>query len=57
MCCWYVTFILLQELFGNQGVEVVIEYLKTDMKLVHSGLGYHQLMLATVDAVWWEKQS
>lgn len=41
-----------KELFGSQGVDVVVEYLKTDVKLLTSGLGHHRLLLAAVDSVW-----
>ena len=41
-----------KELFGNQGVQVVTSYLKTNPKKISSGLGHHRLMLATVDCIW-----
>nr|XP_006825782.1 PREDICTED: uncharacterized protein C7orf63-like [Saccoglossus kowalevskii] len=41
-----------KELFGNQGVDVVLQYLKTNPKKITSGLGHHKLMLATVDCIW-----
>ena len=42
-----------KELFGNQGVDIVISYLKMDPKLLNSGLGHHRLMLAAVDCIWY----
>ena len=41
-----------QELFGEKGVKVVLQYLKTNPKKLCRGLGYHRMMLATVDAIW-----
>ncbi|CAH1788088.1 unnamed protein product [Owenia fusiformis] len=41
-----------KELFGVQGVDVCIEYLKMNPKKISSGLGHHKLMLATVDCIW-----
>ncbi|XP_072179845.1 cilia- and flagella-associated protein 69-like [Diadema setosum] len=41
-----------KELYGEKGVEVVRRYLKTDAKKLNRGLGYHRLMLATVDNIW-----
>lgn len=41
-----------QELFGAQGVNMVVQYLQTDPQLLTSGLGHHKLLLAAVDTVW-----
>ena len=41
-----------QELFGQSGVDVVVEYLRTDLGLLSSGLGHHRLLLAAIDCVW-----
>ncbi|XP_022085503.1 cilia- and flagella-associated protein 69-like [Acanthaster planci] len=41
-----------KELFGEKGVKVVLQYLKTNPKKLCSGLGYHRMMLATVDSIW-----
>ena len=43
---------LLQELFGAQGVQVLVEYLKRDPNKINSPLGHHQLLLSAVDCVW-----
>jgi len=41
-----------KELYGQQGVDIAVEYLKTDPTLLTSGLGHHKLLLAAVDCVW-----
>ncbi|ESO82065.1 hypothetical protein LOTGIDRAFT_223522 [Lottia gigantea] len=41
-----------KELFGRNGVDVVMNYLQTDAKLLNSGLGHHKLFLAAVDTAW-----
>ncbi|XP_046371006.1 cilia- and flagella-associated protein 69-like [Haliotis rufescens] len=41
-----------KELFGNQGVDIVVDYLRTNTKLLNSGLGHHRLLLAAVDCAW-----
>lgn len=41
-----------KELFGEAGVNVCVNYLKTDPKLLNSGLGHHRLLLSAVDCVW-----
>nr|KAG5707622.1 hypothetical protein BaRGS_031004 [Batillaria attramentaria] len=41
-----------KELFGVQGVDMVVRYLKTDTKLINSGLGHHKLLLAAIDCTW-----
>lgn len=41
-----------KELFGGQGVELVVRYLKTNTKLLSSGLGHHKLLLAAIDCAW-----
>jgi hypothetical protein len=43
---------VLQELFGVQGVDMVVRYLKTNTKLLNSGLGHHKLLLAAIDCTW-----
>ncbi|XP_062615202.1 cilia- and flagella-associated protein 69-like [Saccostrea cucullata] len=40
------------ELFGVDGVEVIIHYLRTNSKFLNSGLGHHRLLLSAVDCVW-----
>ncbi|XP_052820058.1 cilia- and flagella-associated protein 69-like [Mya arenaria] len=41
-----------KELFGESGVNVCVHYLRTNPKLLNSGLGHHRLLLAAVDCVW-----
>ncbi|KAH9499307.1 Cilia- and flagella-associated protein 69 [Bulinus truncatus] len=41
-----------KELFGIQGVDMVIRYLRTDTKLLNSGLGHHKLLLTSIDCTW-----
>ncbi|KAH3715889.1 cilia- and flagella-associated protein 69-like [Dreissena polymorpha] len=41
-----------KELFGEAGVNVCVHYLRTDPKLLSSGLGHHRLLLTAVDCVW-----
>ena len=45
--------VLFQELFGIQGVDMVVRYLRTDTKLLNSGLGHHKLLLAAIDCTWY----
>ncbi|CAM4641314.1 unnamed protein product [Leuciscus chuanchicus] len=41
-----------KELFGSDGVEILIQYLSLDAALIFSGLGHNKLLLSTVDCVW-----
>ncbi|KAK7124128.1 hypothetical protein R3I94_018478 [Phoxinus phoxinus] len=41
-----------KELFGSDGVEMLIQYLSLDAALIFSGLGHNKLLLSTVDCVW-----
>ncbi|CAH3198070.1 unnamed protein product [Porites evermanni] len=41
-----------KELFGSQGVQVLVEYLKRDPDKINSPLGHHRLLLSAVDCVW-----
>ncbi|XP_067267132.1 cilia- and flagella-associated protein 69-like isoform X2 [Chanodichthys erythropterus] len=41
-----------KELFGSDGVEMLIQYLSLDSALIFSGLGHNKLLLSTVDCVW-----
>ncbi len=42
-----------KELFGNSGIDVLVGYLKMDLRQLTLGLGHHRLLLAAVDAVWY----
>ncbi|XP_056597112.1 cilia- and flagella-associated protein 69-like isoform X2 [Triplophysa dalaica] len=41
-----------KELFGSDGVEILLQYLNVDAQLIFSGLGHNKLLLSTVDCVW-----
>uniref|UniRef100_A0A8B9HTG5 Cilia and flagella associated protein 69 n=1 Tax=Astyanax mexicanus TaxID=7994 RepID=A0A8B9HTG5_ASTMX len=41
-----------KELFGSEGVEMVIRYLKMNPAQLQSGLGHNRLFASTVDCVW-----
>ncbi|XP_043089032.1 cilia- and flagella-associated protein 69-like isoform X2 [Puntigrus tetrazona] len=41
-----------KELFGRDGVEVLIQYLSLDPALVFSGLGHNKLLLSAIDCLW-----
>ncbi|XP_040909556.1 cilia- and flagella-associated protein 69-like [Toxotes jaculatrix] len=41
-----------KELFGSEGVEMVVHFLKKGSDKFYSGLGHNKLVLSTVDCVW-----
>lgn len=41
-----------KDLFGAEGVEVTVRYLKMDPAQLYSGLGHNRLVLSAVDCVW-----
>lgn len=41
-----------QELFGSEGVEMAIHFLKKGSNKFYRGLGHNKLVLTTVDCVW-----
>ncbi|MCJ8735662.1 hypothetical protein PDJAM_G00249940 [Pangasius djambal] len=41
-----------KDLFGADGVEVTVRYLKMDPAQLYSGLGHNRLVLSAVDCVW-----
>ncbi|CAL8298824.1 unnamed protein product [Lota lota] len=41
-----------KELFGTEGVEMAVHFLKVSPEKFHSGLGHNRLILSTVDCVW-----
>ncbi|XP_072523947.1 cilia- and flagella-associated protein 69-like isoform X1 [Salminus brasiliensis] len=41
-----------KELFGSEGVEMTIRYLKMNPALLQSGLGHNRLFMSSVDCVW-----
>ncbi|KAK2187769.1 hypothetical protein NP493_155g04048 [Ridgeia piscesae] len=42
----------LQELFEEEGVDVLVSYLKLDLSLLTSGLGHQLLLITAIDCVW-----
>lgn len=46
------SYVLLQELFGSEGVEMVLHFLRKGSDRFYSGLGHNKLILSTVDCVW-----
>ncbi|XP_028255390.1 cilia- and flagella-associated protein 69-like [Parambassis ranga] len=41
-----------KELFGSEGVEMAVHFLKKGSNMFYSGLGHNKLILSTVDCVW-----
>nr|XP_046273935.1 cilia- and flagella-associated protein 69-like isoform X2 [Scatophagus argus] len=41
-----------KELFGSEGVEMAVHFLKKGSRKFYSGLGHNKLILSTVDCVW-----
>lgn len=41
-----------QELFGSEGVEMAVHFLRKGSNKFYSGLGHNKLVLTTVDCVW-----
>ncbi|XP_029919743.1 cilia- and flagella-associated protein 69 [Myripristis murdjan] len=41
-----------KELFGSEGVEMAVHFLKASPEQFYSGLGHNKLILSTVDCVW-----
>jgi cilia- and flagella-associated protein 69 len=41
-----------KELFGNEGVEILIALLKKKSELIWNGLGYQRLIIGTIDCIW-----
>uniref|UniRef100_A0A674CWU4 Cilia and flagella associated protein 69 n=1 Tax=Salmo trutta TaxID=8032 RepID=A0A674CWU4_SALTR len=41
-----------KELFGSEGVEMTVHFLKMSTEKFYSGLGHNKLILSTVDCVW-----
>nr|XP_020452989.1 cilia- and flagella-associated protein 69 isoform X2 [Monopterus albus] len=41
-----------KELFGSEGVEMAVHFLKKGADKFYSGLGHNKLILSTVDCVW-----
>ena len=41
-----------KELFGNEGIEILIDLLRKKPESVWNGLGYQRLVIGTIDAIW-----
>ncbi|XP_064410355.1 cilia- and flagella-associated protein 69 [Latimeria chalumnae] len=41
-----------KELFGSEGVVLVMTFLKIDTNKIYSGLGHNKLILAAIDCIW-----
>ncbi|CAF0790318.1 unnamed protein product [Didymodactylos carnosus] len=41
-----------KEIFGSEGIEMLIQILLIDSSLICGGLGYHRLLVAATDCVW-----
>ncbi|KAM9839136.1 cilia- and flagella-associated protein 69 [Aulostomus maculatus] len=41
-----------KELFGSEGVEMAVQFLRKGSNKFYSGLGHNKLLLSTVDCVW-----
>ncbi|XP_054419806.1 cilia- and flagella-associated protein 69 isoform X3 [Pteronotus mesoamericanus] len=44
--------ILRKEIFGTEGVDIILHVMKTDPKKFQSGLGYNVLLFSTLDSIW-----
>ncbi|XP_032339927.1 cilia- and flagella-associated protein 69 isoform X4 [Camelus ferus] len=41
-----------KEIFGTEGVDIILHVMKTDPKKLQSGLGYNVLLFSTLDSIW-----
>lgn len=41
-----------KELFGTNGVEILIKYLRKKPDLIWNGIGYRKLIIHTIDCIW-----
>ncbi|XP_004582568.2 cilia- and flagella-associated protein 69 isoform X1 [Ochotona princeps] len=41
-----------KEVFGTEGVDIILHVMKTDPKKLQSGLGYNVLLFSTLDSIW-----
>ncbi|XP_047418512.1 cilia- and flagella-associated protein 69 isoform X4 [Sciurus carolinensis] len=41
-----------KEIFGTEGVDIILHVMKTDPKKIQSGLGYNVLLFSTLDSIW-----
>lgn len=54
ICCVEVpeSLDLFQGTFGDEGVTLLLKFLSLDSEKFSSGLGYHKLLLSSVNAIW-----
>ncbi|XP_032762911.1 cilia- and flagella-associated protein 69 isoform X2 [Rattus rattus] len=45
-------YIQRKEMFGTEGVDIVLHVMKTDPKNLQRGLGYNVLLFSTLDSIW-----
>ncbi|XP_038171555.1 cilia- and flagella-associated protein 69 isoform X2 [Arvicola amphibius] len=45
-------YIQRKEMFGTEGVDIILHVMKTDPKKLQSGLGYNVLLFSTLDSIW-----
>ncbi|XP_036038018.1 cilia- and flagella-associated protein 69 isoform X2 [Onychomys torridus] len=45
-------YIERKEMFGTEGVDIILYVMKTDPKKLQSGLGYNVLLFSTLDSIW-----
>ncbi|XP_040591768.1 cilia- and flagella-associated protein 69 isoform X3 [Mesocricetus auratus] len=45
-------YIQRKEIFGTEGVDIILHVMKTDPKKLQSGLGYNVLLFSTLDSIW-----
>ncbi|XP_010607841.1 cilia- and flagella-associated protein 69 isoform X2 [Fukomys damarensis] len=41
-----------KEIFGTEGVDIILHVMKTDAKKLQSDLGYNVLLFSTLDSIW-----
>uniref|UniRef100_A0A8I3RWH5 Cilia and flagella associated protein 69 n=1 Tax=Canis lupus familiaris TaxID=9615 RepID=A0A8I3RWH5_CANLF len=41
-----------KEMFGTEGVDIILRVMKTDPTKLQSGLGYNVLLFSTLDSIW-----
>ncbi|XP_006834376.1 PREDICTED: uncharacterized protein C7orf63 homolog isoform X2 [Chrysochloris asiatica] len=41
-----------KDIFGTEGVDIILHVMKTDPKKLQSGLGYNVLLFSTLDSIW-----
>ncbi len=39
-------------MFGNDGIDILIDLLRKKPELIWNGLGYQRLIVSTIDCIW-----